>query len=70
MGEAPVRPDAVRPYRAWGYPVVPALFVAGLALLVLNTIAEKPRESVIGILLVALGLPAYWRWKRIAEGES
>lgn len=54
-----LRPDAPRPYRAWGYPVVPALFVAGLAVLTVNTLVERPVESLIGTALVALGLPAY-----------
>lgn len=59
-----VRPDVRRPYRVWGYPAVPVLFVAGLAVLVVNTLVEKPMESFIGIGLVALGLPAYWYWRR------
>ena len=59
-----LRPDAMRPYRVWGYPFVPTLFIAGLAVLVVNTLMEKPTESLIGIALVALGLPAYWYWRR------
>jgi len=58
------RPDADRPYRAWGYPFVPALFVIGLLVLVVNTLLAKPVESLTGLALVALGLPAYWRWQR------
>jgi APA family basic amino acid/polyamine antiporter len=58
-----VKPDALRPYRTWGYPLVPALFVAGLGVLVVNTVVEKPAESLIGIILVALGLPAYAYWR-------
>jgi APA family basic amino acid/polyamine antiporter len=57
-----LQPDAVRPYRTWGYPLVPALFVAGLGVLVFNTVVEKPAESAIGVALVVLGLPAYWYW--------
>jgi APA family basic amino acid/polyamine antiporter len=64
------RPNADRPYRAWGYPFVPAIFVAGLAVLVLNTMIEKPRESFIGLGLVALGLPAYWHWSRSRTSHS
>jgi APA family basic amino acid/polyamine antiporter len=58
-----VKPDALRPYRTWGYPLVPALFVAGLGVLVVNTVVERPAESLIGIILVALGLPAYAYWR-------
>lgn len=58
------RPDAARPYRAWGYPVVPAIFILGSAVLVVNTLVERPVESITGLGLVALGLPAYWKWSR------
>lgn len=53
-----------RPYRTWGYPVVPILFVLGSGLLVVNTLMERPVESLLGLGLVALGLPAYWYWRR------
>ncbi|MFN2431446.1 MAG: APC family permease [Gemmatimonadota bacterium] len=57
------RADLPRPYRAWGYPVVPALFVLATAGLVVNTLIERPVESGIGLALVALGLPAYAFWR-------
>jgi APA family basic amino acid/polyamine antiporter len=57
-----LKPELLRPYRTWGYPLVPVLFVAGLGILVVNTAIEKPMESLIGVLLVTLGLPAYWYW--------
>lgn len=61
------RPDHPRPYRTWGYPVVPALFILGCLLLVGNTLAERPLESLIGLGLLALGLPAFlWFRKRTA----
>jgi APA family basic amino acid/polyamine antiporter len=58
------RPDAPRPYRTWGYPVVPALFIGGCAVLVVNTLREAPLESGIGLALLVLGLPAYAWWRR------
>ncbi len=58
------QPDRPRPYRAWGYPVVPALFVLASTAFVLNTLLERPVESVTGLGLVALGVPAYWYSKR------
>lgn len=57
-------PDAPRPYRVWGYPVVPALFIFASILLIANTLIEKPIESFLGLGLVALGLPAYYWWRR------
>lgn len=64
------RPDAPRPYRAWGYPVVPALFVASSAAIAINTIVEKPKESVAGLGLLAIGLPAYFLWRRRTRMSS
>lgn len=58
------RPDAPRPYRAWGWPLVPALFVLGMALLTVNTLQSAPRESLLGLLAIAAGLPAYAAWRR------
>jgi APA family basic amino acid/polyamine antiporter len=58
------RPGLPRPYRAWGYPVVPALFVLGSAALVVNTLVERPRESLVGLGLIALGVPAFFAWRR------
>jgi len=58
------RPDAPRPYRAWGYPWVPALFVLTSVALVANTLWEKPVESLGGLLLVGSGLPVYLWWRR------
>jgi len=58
------RPGAERPYRVWGYPVVPLLFLAACLVLLANTLQEKPRESLAGLGLVALGVPAYALWRR------
>jgi APA family basic amino acid/polyamine antiporter len=59
-----VRPAVHRPYRVWGYPLVPAAFVASALVLAVNTLRERPRESVAGLVLLVLGLPAYFYWKR------
>jgi APA family basic amino acid/polyamine antiporter len=58
------RPDLPRPYRTWGYPWVPALFVLASLALLGNTLVERPAESLLGLGLVALGLPAYAYWRR------
>jgi basic amino acid/polyamine antiporter, APA family len=57
-------PDAPRPYRTWGYPWVPALFVAASTVLMVNTLREKPVQSLWGLGLLVLGLPAYLMWRR------
>jgi APA family basic amino acid/polyamine antiporter len=61
------RPDAPRPYRTWGYPWVPALFILSSVVLFANTLIEKPVESLIGLFLLALGVPAYVFWQRRAR---
>jgi basic amino acid/polyamine antiporter, APA family len=53
------QPNAPRPYRTWGYPFVPALFVAGAAVLLYYTFTENLRNSVWGIVVVLAGLPIY-----------
>ena len=54
-------PQAARPYRTFGYPVVPAIFVLVSAWLVVNTLIEKRVESVAGLVLILAGLPLfYW----------
>jgi len=57
------RPDLPRPYRTIGYPVVPVLFVLVATALVLSTLRDSPRESLMGIGLIFLGLPFYFYWK-------
>lgn len=64
------RPDVPRPYKVWGYPVVPALFILASLLLVGNTLVEKPVESLWGLGLVALGLPAYAYWRKRAPAAD
>ena len=58
------RPDLPRPYRTWGYPWVPAVFVLVAFALILSTLLDSPRESLMGIGLIVLGLPFYFYWKR------
>jgi APA family basic amino acid/polyamine antiporter len=59
-----LRPDADRPYRTWGYPIVPGLFMLGTAFMVINTLSARPIQSLSGLTLLVLGLPAYWYWTR------
>jgi APA family basic amino acid/polyamine antiporter len=59
-------PDLPRPYRAWGYPATPIVFILFAGYLVLNTIVEQPLESLFGGGLLALGLVVYaaFGWHR------
>jgi APA family basic amino acid/polyamine antiporter len=57
------RPDAPRPYRAFGYPVVPALYVVGAAVIVSVLIVYEPMATWPGLVLVLLGVPVYYLWR-------
>jgi APA family basic amino acid/polyamine antiporter len=57
-------PDAPRPYRALGYPVVPMIFVLVTAALLLNTFVASPRQAFQGVAVLVAGLPFYWYWSR------
>ncbi len=63
-------PDAERPYRTLGYPVVPFIFILVAAWLVINTILTSPVESLAGLVLIALGLPVYFYFKRGRQQRS
>jgi APA family basic amino acid/polyamine antiporter len=58
------QPDAERPYRVWGYPAVPAIYLAGAVFFLVYIFVGAPRESLIGLAIVALGLPAYVAFRR------
>ncbi len=58
------RPHIERPYKVFGYPWVPVLFILASILLLGNTLFEKPVESLIGLVFIAAGLPAYAWWRR------
>ena len=64
------QPDAPRPYRAWGYPIVPALYIAATVWLVANTLAATPGRALAGLGLIALGLPVYAWFARSAPRTS
>ncbi|NQT80905.1 MAG: amino acid permease [Candidatus Aminicenantes bacterium] len=57
-------PDLPRPYKTWGYPVVPIIFIIASLGILLNTLIEKPVEALAGIFFTALGIPVYYYWKR------
>jgi len=56
-------PDAPRPYRVWGYPVIPVLFILAALAIVVSTLLKSPVESLVGLVIVVTGLPAYRYWR-------
>ncbi len=62
-------PDTPRPYRTWGYPVVPAVFIIAAAVLLYYTFTENIRNSAWGVVVITAGVPIYGyfaRKKRLA----
>ncbi len=60
-------PDAPRPYRTWGYPVVPAVFIAAAAVLLYYTFTENIRNSAWGVVVILAGVPVYGYFARKKE---
>ncbi len=62
-------PDLERPYKAFGYPIVPILFLLVAGWLLINTIWTSPTQSFAGIILILLGLPVYYYLTKKTEAE-
>ncbi len=60
------RPDLERPYRALGYPVLPAVYIAAAGLIEILLLLYKPNYTWPGLIIVLLGLPVYFLWRRKA----
>ena len=60
-------PDAERPYRAIGYPVLPALYIVlAMTVAVVLLISDKTRaQAVSGLVLVAIGIPVFYLWRKV-----
>ena len=58
------QPELERPYKVWGYPYVPAFFIIFSSAIMINTFFESPQQSLMGIGLTLLGIPAYLYWKK------
>lgn len=62
-------PDAERPYKAWGYPIVPAIFIIFCLILIVVTFTTKPREALLGIGLMLTGIPFWLYWNKNKKAE-
>ena len=61
-------PDAPRPFRAWGYPLAPALFTAMSAAMVVNAVWRDPGPSAAGLVVIGCGVPIYYPAPRSIGG--
>lgn len=63
-------PNAERPYKVVGYPVVPMIFLLFCGALLVNTLFSRPYEALTGLALIATGLPFYWYWTKGKSNET
>jgi len=64
------RPDAERPYRAWGYPVVPILYIAAATTILLVLITYRTQTTWPGLVIMLTGVPVYLAWRALGAGEN
>ncbi|PWT85700.1 MAG: amino acid transporter, partial [Proteobacteria bacterium] len=64
------RPDADRPYKAFGYPVVPALYVLAATVISTVLLLYQTKTALVGLVIVLIGAPVYWLWSRGSRTRS
>src|ERR1700693_4158874 len=64
------RPDMERPYKAFGYPFLPALYLVMAIFIEIQLLRYKPQYTWPGLIIVLLGVPVYWLWKRAGAGTA
>jgi len=65
-----MQPDAERPYKAFGYPVLPALYVLACTAVCVALLIFKPRYTWPGMIIVLLGIPVYYLWRRASRASA
>ena len=64
------RPDIPRPYKAFGYPVIPAIYILTTVTIMIILLIYKPRYTFPGLIIVLLGIPVYYIWKRLNSNRE
>jgi basic amino acid/polyamine antiporter, APA family len=64
-----LRPDAERPYRTWGYPLVPALYILTAAVILAMLFVYRPATTFPGLVIVLIGVPIYFGFRRSSRGS-
>ncbi len=65
-----LRPNAERPYRAWGYPVVPALYILSAAVILTILFVYRPATTFPGLIIVLIGVPVYFAFRRASNTKT
>lgn len=64
------QPERKRPYRAWGYPIIPLFFVLINLAVFFNTVMAQPMKSMVGLIMLSVGIPAFLYWKRKSKKNN
>ena len=64
------RPDIPRPYKAFGYPVIPAIYILTTVAIMIILLIYKPDYTFPGLGIVILGIPVYYLWKKYNKGTG
>lgn len=64
------QPNAERPYKAWGYPLVPALYIIGASIILIVLFIYQPATSWPGLIIVLTGVPIYFLWRKSSSADS
>ncbi len=64
------RPDIPRPYKAFGYPVIPAVYILATVLIMVILLIYKPKYTFPGLIIVLLGVPVYYLWKKYSGRQN
>jgi len=63
------RPDVPRPYRAWGYPFLPGLYIVFALFVEWALLTHKTGRSLAGLSIVGVGIPVYFLWRRKSSSQ-
>jgi APA family basic amino acid/polyamine antiporter len=64
------QPDLERPYRTWGYPIVPAVFLLASLGMLANALVTDPRDTGVTLLVIVSGIPVYYLWRRFTTPRA
>jgi APA family basic amino acid/polyamine antiporter len=64
------KPDIPRPYKAWGYPVIPALYILTTTFIMVILLLYKPNYTFPGLVIVLIGIPVYYLWRRSSRNSG
>jgi APA family basic amino acid/polyamine antiporter len=65
-----IEPNLTRPYRAWGYPFTPLVFLIAAIALTANLWMVRPVRSTLGLLVILAGIPLFHRWRKTARASA